>query len=122
MDTKFIMSYLDDNQGFSPKKYFVHKHSIYPSELHIEVKRRFNVNKLFYRLIEKFPEFYRIEKSTFQDGKRECKSFVLISEEKSYSIVFQYVSGVFIYFAKEIEQGLVCILNEIIESCYETSS
>ena len=122
MDTKFIISYLNDNQEFSPVKYFVHKHSVLPSEMSIDVNSKFNANLFYNRLVEKFSDFTRVEKSILCNNRKQYKSFILISEDKKDSIVFIFANRTFKYYATEIEPGLVCIINEIIGSCYETSN
>lgn len=118
-DIKITQSSIDENCEFSPKKYFISKHSIYPSKVSIDICSKFDVDLFFNRIFDKFEGFTNIVEIFMSNGVRRYKSFVFINENKNDTIIFQYKDRCFKYYAKTIDEGLIHIVNEILESCYE---
>lgn len=122
MSFKITIRLLDDHLKFSPKKYFVSKHSIYPSIVNFEIPEEFNANLFFERLIEKFPDFEKVGDYSVNDSELNCNKFILIHENKENSIIFEYSGYEFKYYSSFPDEGLIYIIDEIIKSCNETKN
>lgn len=107
---------LNEDLTFSPTKYFVSKKSIYPNIVYFSVPRVKFVEALYERMSDKFDEFTTFFKKT---SKGLCEEFTFIHDDKENTIIFQYQKCTLYYYSNIIDEGLINILTELIDSCNE---
>lgn len=110
---------LNEDLDFSPIKYFVSKHSIYPNIVNFNVSK-INKQTFFEKLKDKFNDFSAFSSYTYYDAKNEYDYFCLIYDEKDSCIIFYLNIDVFSFYSKYEDEGMVNILSTMIRSCYET--
>lgn len=107
---------LNEDLTFSPIKYFVSKHSIYPNVVTYKFDSKINIELLYDRLVDKFDEFITFFR---KDDKSVYHNFCFIYDDKDYAIIFYYNYGTLYYYSNVMDEGLVTYINELINSCYE---
>lgn len=107
---------LNEDLTFSPIKYFVSKHSIYPNVITFKFDNKINLDLLYNRFVDKFDEFVTFFR---KNDKDIYNNFCFIYDDKDGIIIFYYYYGILYYYSNVMDEGLVVVINELINSCYE---
>lgn len=106
-DVTITPTLLNEFLDFEPVKYFVSKHSIYPSKVTFKVNNR---QDLFEKMKDKFLGFESFASYSRTPMGFNVDSFIMISEDKKNTIIFHYDSDTLYYYSKSIDEGIVEII------------
>ena len=110
-DVTITPTLLSDSLVFEPIKYFVSKHSIYPSHVFFRVN---NNNELFEKMKDKFFGFESFASYSRVSSGLNVDSFTLISEDKKNTIIFVYDGRNLHYYSKNIDEGIIEIIYSMV--------
>jgi hypothetical protein len=116
---KPTLTIIDESGNIDPIKYFVSKHSIYPSFIDFDLTY-VNISLLYNKLKFKFgDECNVITQVSCIDTAFKHNAFYFIHENKDNSIMFYFNGFSLIYYANVIDEGLANILLTFIQDCHD---
>lgn len=119
MGLKLSRKCLTDYLYFDPVRFFVEEYFIYPDVVRFQANKVDSIN-LYNHLKDKFgDEFKDCVHLDYLKDKESISSFWFVHDERENSIIIHFDTDMLQLVSNEIDEGMISIIQSIIDSCYE---